>query len=57
MKETKKEHYVPQFFSLTWILGINKTAESFYTSDNPIGTKAHVKNPYIYLCQDLGAKG
>lgn len=37
------------FFSLTWVLGINKTTKSFYTSDNPIGTKAHVKNPYISM--------
>lgn len=37
------------FFNLTWVLGINKTVATFYTSDNPIGTKAHVKNPYISM--------
>jgi len=37
------------FFNLTWILGMNKTSTCFYTSDNPIGTKAHVKHPFMSM--------
>lgn len=37
------------FFSLTWILGKNKTSMSFYTSDNPIGTKGHIHHPFLSM--------
>lgn len=37
------------FHELTWILGVNKTAVEFYTSDNPIGTIPHVKNNFISM--------
>jgi len=37
------------FWSLTWVLGINKTEKKFYTSDNPIGTHAHIKDPIMSM--------
>lgn len=37
------------FFNLTWMLGINKTNTSLYTSDNPIGTFPHVKADFIQM--------
>lgn len=35
------------YLRLTWILGRNKTKTPFYTSDNPIGTCPHVKDPFL----------
>lgn len=35
------------FYSLKWVLLINKTTVPFFTSDNPIGTIPHVYDPYI----------
>ena len=32
---------------LTWVLGINRTAQLLYTSDSPIARKAHVKHPFL----------
>ncbi len=40
---------VAAFNSLSWILGINKTSKRFYTSDNPIGTKAHISHPFLSM--------
>lgn len=37
------------FMNLTWILAINKTKKKLYTSDNPIGTHAHVKHPFMSM--------
>lgn len=37
------------FFSLTWILQVNRTSRPFYTSDSPIGTEAHLNHPYISM--------
>lgn len=37
------------FFSLTWVLLLNRTSLPFYTSDNPIGTKAHIKHPMLSM--------
>lgn len=35
------------FFSLTWVLWVNSTSCPLFTSDNPIGTKAHIYDPII----------
>ncbi|MBQ3262808.1 MAG: DUF4238 domain-containing protein [Oscillospiraceae bacterium] len=35
------------FNRLTWMLAINKTDEKFYTSDCPIGTYGHIKDPLL----------
>jgi len=40
---------VKSFNSLVWILGINKTSKHFYTTDNPIGTKAHISHPFLSM--------
>lgn len=40
-------HLAEGFHNLTWILRINHTDVSFYTSDNPIGTFAHVNHPFM----------
>lgn len=37
------------FFRLSRILGVNKTSQAFFTSDNPIGTIVHIKNSYISM--------
>lgn len=37
------------FYSLKWVLGINKTSRHFYTSDSPIGTKAHINHPFLSM--------
>ena len=37
------------FYSLAWVLGINKKSKHFFTSDNPIGTKSHIKHPFLSL--------
>lgn len=37
------------FFRLTWILQVNRTNQPFFTSDNPIGTEAHVHHPFISM--------
>lgn len=34
---------------LTWILLVNNTSKKFYTSDNPIGTIAHVDHKYMSM--------
>lgn len=44
------------FFSLTWMLGINKTKKKLYTSDNPIGTNGHIKHPFMSM-SGLRSKG
>lgn len=44
------------FFSLTWILQVNRSSQPFYTSDSPIGTKAHVKHPFLSMA-GLKSKG
>jgi len=44
------------FNSLTWTLNINKTSQHFYTSDVPIGTKAHLEDPIISM-SGLKSKG
>lgn len=38
---------IPTFCSLTWILVVNATSHSFFTSDSPIGTIAHIKHPFM----------
>ena len=43
------EELAEGFYSLTWILGVNRTEIPFYTSDNPIGTMAHVKHPFMSM--------
>ena len=37
------------FFSLTWILLVNKTDNPFFTSDNPIGTIEHIHHPILSM--------
>lgn len=44
------------FCNLTWILGVNRTDVPFYTSDNPIGTCPHIKNPIMSM-SGIGSKG
>lgn len=44
------------FLRLTWLLGINSTKRKLYTSDSPIGTFAHIKDP-IRSMSGLGCKG
>lgn len=39
------------FFTLSWILLVNRTGYPFFTSDNPIGTIAHVEHP---ICSMTG---
>ena len=45
-----------QLSNLTWLFGLNKTHQLFYTSDNPIGRKAHVRHPHISMT-GLNSKG
>ncbi|MBR5113859.1 MAG: DUF4238 domain-containing protein [Oscillospiraceae bacterium] len=44
------------FFRLVWILGINRTKQKFFTSDNPIVSWAHIYNS-IYSMNGLASKG
>ena len=37
------------FFNLTWVLLINKTKTSVYTSDKPIGRISHVEHPFLSM--------
>lgn len=37
------------FFSLTWILQVNKTSHPFFTSDSPIGTEEHIHHPHMSM--------
>lgn len=37
------------FFSLSWVLQVNRTSQPYFTSDSPIGTKAHVHHPYMSM--------
>lgn len=37
------------FCSLTWILGINRTNTPLFTSDHPIGTYPHIKDPIMSM--------
>ena len=43
------ENLAQSFFSLTWFVHVNRTSQPFYTSDNPIGTEAHVHHPFISM--------
>lgn len=43
------ENLAQSFFSLTWLVHVNRTAQPFYTSDNPIGTEAHVHHPLVSM--------
>lgn len=44
------------FFRLTWMLGINRTEDKLFTSDNPIGTQAHIKDPILSM-NGIGSRG
>lgn len=44
------------FFSLSWLLLINKTNHPFYTCDSPIGTWAHINHPFLSM-SGLNSKG
>ena len=47
-----KEHIetlAQSFFSLTWMLQVNKTSQPFFTSDNPIGTEEHIHHPFVSM--------
>ncbi len=44
------------FYSLTWMLGINRTKKKLYTTDSPIGTYGHIKHPFIST-NGLNSKG
>lgn len=54
MKEI--EELAESFFTLTWILYINRTEQPFFTSDSPIGTEAHVSDPIVSM-SGLQCKG
>lgn len=43
------ENISKSFFSLTWILQINRTPKPFFTSDSPIGTEAHIHHPFMSM--------
>lgn len=43
------ENLLQTFFSLTWILQVNKTTYPFFTSDSPIGTEEHIHHPYMSM--------
>ena len=45
------------FYRLTWVLGINKTKQLFYTSDNPIGMQGHNKNRSPFIGTGLASCG
>lgn len=42
-------HMAKTFSSHIWLLLKNNTTHPFFTSDNPIGTTAHVYNPYVAM--------
>ncbi len=44
------------FFTLKWLLIINRTKQPFLTSDSPIGTRAHVDHPFLSMA-GLRSKG
>lgn len=47
-----KEHLEKRsqsFFSLSWILHVNRTTRPFFTSDSPIGTEEHAERPYPFI--------
>lgn len=41
------EDMAHSFFNLTWLLHVNRTKQPFFTSDSPIGTVAHIKDPIL----------
>ena len=43
------EELTERFCSFTWILLVNATLHPFFTSDNPIGTIAHLKHDFLSL--------
>ena len=43
------QYLTQSFFSLTWILQVNKTSRPFFTSDSPIGTEEHIHHPYMSM--------
>lgn len=44
------------FYSLTWILGINRTNTTLFTSDHPIGTYPHIKDSLVSM-SGIGSRG
>lgn len=44
------------FKDLIWILGVNRSQTKLFTSDNPIGTRAHLHHPLMPL-NGLASKG
>lgn len=34
-------------YDLVWLLGVNQTKTLLFTTDNPVGTKAHIKNSLL----------
>ena len=49
-------HFAETFSDHIWLLLKNKTAQPFFTSDNPIGTSAHACNPYVAM-SGVSSKG
>lgn len=43
------EELSKSYFSLLWMIIINKTNVPFFTSDNPIGTKEHIHHEFISM--------
>lgn len=41
----KHNHIIKFFKNHIWIIGINKTRQSFYTSDNPVVRRPHLNHP------------
>lgn len=50
------EELTKRFYSFTWALIVNETLHPFYTSDNPIGTIAHIKHDFLSM-NGLGSQG
>lgn len=41
--------FILSFCDLTWVLLVNRTNLPFFTSDNPIGTQAHIQHPFLSM--------
>lgn len=50
------EKFAQRYFSLTWILQINRTHQPFFTSDSPITNQPHIKNSCVSM-SGLSSKG
>jgi hypothetical protein len=51
-----QERLTSTFYEHIWMIGVNSTAQPFYTSDMPVVKRGHVKDPYKSY-QGFGASG